>query len=176
LKYYKTKQHYRIPNDQHYIVGGDQVKEVAYVRGHRIPEHAPEENVHKLFIKALKEAPVYRASKKITDIGDNIRVSLFNHSIHFYFSGSPTQRALQIMAERIVEQAASTRDCRLLVTQMVKGRRNMRTIISKRDLQHTPRIAIQNMLARSRAKHFILRFEGAGGSIHSRYENKLHLL
>jgi hypothetical protein len=158
------------------VIGGDQTKEIAYVEKNYIPEHAPEENVHELFVKALRKEPAYRASRKITDIGDNIKVSLFNHSVHFYFSGSPVQRALKIMAERIVEQATSTRDCRLLVTQVVKGKRKMRTIISKRDLQHTPRIAIQNILARSSAKHFILRFEGSGGSIHRRYQNKMHLL
>jgi hypothetical protein len=176
LKYYKTRQEYIIPEDKPYIIGGDQVKEIAYVERHQIPEHAPEENHHELFVKELRKEPVYHASKKITDIGDNIRVSLFNHSIHFYFSGSPVQRALKIMAERISDQASSTRECRLLTTRMVKGKRIMRTIISKRDLQHTPRIAIQNMLARSTAKHFILRYEGSGGSIHRRYQNKMHLL
>jgi hypothetical protein len=176
LKYYKTRQHYVIPVDKPYVIGGDQVQEIAYVERHQIPEHAPEENQHELFVKELKKEPVYHASKKVSDIGDNIRVSLFNHSIHFYFSGSPVQRALKIMAERIEEQAHSTRNCRLLTTRMVKGKRIMRTIISKRDLQHTPRIAIQNILARSTAKHFILRYEGSGGSIHRRYQNKMHLL
>ena len=80
------------------------------------------------------------------------------------------------MAQRIIEQVRGSSEARLLVSQRVKGRESMKTLISRRDLPIMTRDQLQNIIARSRKKHFILRFESYGGAIHEKYERDYHLL
>ena len=80
------------------------------------------------------------------------------------------------MAQRIMEQVRGSSEARLLISQQIKGRGSIKTLISRRDLPILTRDQLQNIIVRARKKHFVLRFESYGGAIHDKYERDYHLL
>ena len=80
------------------------------------------------------------------------------------------------MSKRIIEHVKTNDASRLLTSQVEKGKKNIKTLISQRDLPNLSQDQLQNIVARSRQRHFILRFEMYGGAIHDKYERDFHLL
>ena len=163
--------------DRPYQIPANHFEEIAYVeRPSAYSEFDPEQVTERFLKQQRKTSPAFKASKKATAIGDFIHVKLYPHSIHFVFLKKPQRPALEIMAKRIIEQTASSANCRLLSSKMEKGKKIIGTVIASRDLARMKPFHVQNIIARSRDSHFILRFDSSGGAIHQRYDRNFHLL
>ena len=78
------------------------------------------------------------------------------------------------MSKRIIEHVKPNDESRLLTHQVEKGRKTIKTLISQRDMPNLSQDQLQNIIVRSRSKHFVLRFEMFGGAIHTKYERDFH--
>ena len=167
----------RIPKtDEPYEIPANHIEEVAYVHKPPIYSKYDPEQISERFLEEQRKTPLFKAAKKATTIGDYIHVKLYPHSIHFIFLKKPPRQAIEIMANRIVEQTDSTSNARLLSSRKEKGKKTIGTVIASRDLSRMKAFHIQNILARSRDRHFILRYDSSGGSMHERYDRNFHLL
>ena len=178
LQQFQTYVHYKHRGDDiPYRVPAEYAQEVAWVQ--RRTKHAEylQDGGPERFLREQRETnPLAKPSSKASMIGDHITVKIYPHSIHFIFTQRPHKQAVSIMSKRIIEHVKTNDESRLLTTQVQKGRKTIKTLISQRDMPNLSQDQLQNIIVRSRSKHFILRFEMYGGAIHTKYDRDFHLL
>ena len=135
------------------------MEEVAWVqRRSKHAEYLDDGGPERFLHEQRRTNPLAKPSSKASMIGDHITVKIYPHSIHFIFSQRPHKKAIGIMSKRIVEHVKTNDASRLLTSSIDKGKKNIKTLISQRDLPNLSQDQLQNIVARSRQKHFILRF------------------
>ena len=178
LQQFKTYLHYKYRGDDApYTVPATYTEEVSWVqRRSKHAEYLDDGGPERFLREQRRTNPLAKPSAKATMIGDHITVKIYPHSIHFIFTRTPHKQAITIMCKRIAEHVKSNEASRLLTSQVEKGRKTIKTLISQRDLPNISDDHLQNIVARSHRKHFILRFEMYGGAIHDKYDKDFHLL
>ena len=175
---FKTYQNYKHRGDDvPYTVPATFTQEVAWVpRRTKHAEFLQDGGPERFLREQRKTNPLAKPSSKSAQIGDGITVKIYPHSVHFIFSKKPHRKAIGIMCKRISEHVETNDASRLLTSQVENGRKTIKTLISQRDMPNLSSDQLQNIVARSRQRHFILRFENYGGAIHEKYDKDFHLL
>ena len=178
LQQFKTYQHYKYRGDDTpYRMPAQFAEEIAWVqRRSKHAEYLDDAGPERFLREQRKTNPLAKPSSKSSMIGDHITVKIYPHSIHFIFTQRPHKQAVRIMSKRIVEHVKTNDESRLLTRQVERGRKTIKTLISQRDMPNLSQDQLQNIIVRSRGKHFILRFEMYGGAIHTKYDRDFHLL